>query len=505
MSRHTWYCTLLWIFSFVMRSASLSMPKIFSDNMVLQCTDDGGKGASLWGFSTPGETINVFIGATQTTAYADGQGHWKANINMKASKKAYMVNVTDGKDVFSFKNVLFGDVWLCSGQSNMVFAVQTMYNGTLYENETIKYPEIRLFQVPGNQEATPQSDLKGGSWRENSPSNVKTFSAVCYASAVWFKKERSDLRDRPFGLIQSCVGGTPVEAWMPTSALDSCGIIPSNSSSVTCGRTNNSVLFNGMIYPLAPFSLRGSMWYQGEANVGCQKSKSPAAVYSCDFAAMITSWRKLWGAEFTFLFVQLAAYGNPDLTSALRSSDELPELRLNQTAVLKLPKVGMALAIDRGDKGSCKPSKYLEELNLTYPGGIHPCNKTAVARRMALALNHIDGVKGPYQGPVVTKISKNTEGSVTITFDVDSAKGMAYVNTEACTSCCEKDTPFEVLYKNGTYMLVPLTNAKITGSVVTLSNVDSDVIGVRYSHQGFPQCVLTNMYDLPAPPFRQMI
>jgi sialate O-acetylesterase len=274
------------------------------------------------------------------------------------------------------KNVLVGEVWLCSGQSNMEWRMSQTANAK-EDIAAANYPKIRLFTVPRNPIDTPQTDVKGD-WKECSPETVASFSAVGYFFGRALQLARQGV---PVGLINSSYGGTPSEAWTSSGVVagdpnfsgirdsyaKALAVWPENKAKYEAAmekykqdaadakaagkpapaapqramgpehQSRPSGLYNGMIAPLVPYALRGAIWYQGESNA------NRAYEYRSIFPAMIDDWRKAWGSEMTFLFVQLAPYAPP-------AAGTWPELREAQLMSLKLPKTGMAVITDVGEE-----------------------------------------------------------------------------------------------------------------------------------------------------------
>jgi sialate O-acetylesterase len=380
-------------------NAAVKLPALISNNMVLQ----EGTQAHIWGTATPFERVTVRIASAEATTAADQNGKWSIGIEPPTAGGPYEMTI-QGRNRIVLHNVMVGEVWLCSGQSNMKFSVGRFPNGwetgvlnNKREIADANYPMIRMFTVAKAVTGKPQSDFKGR-WEVTSPVTVPDFSAVAY----FFGRDLFDALRVPIGLISSSWGGTPAESWtsLPTlqSSPDSQSIFADwreRETNFLSGRKNfqadfehwkqaaakadaegspvplppkvgeyprsdpwrPACLFNAMIAPAVSFRINGVIWYQGESNGdrGYQYRKL--------FPALILDWRKAWGeGDFPFLFVQLASFQD------LPSNWSFPLIREAQLMALSLPKTGMVVTIDIGNATS-----------------VHPRNKQEVGRRLALA------------------------------------------------------------------------------------------------------------------------
>ena len=312
---------LLTLAAFQVR-ADVKLPGIFGDHMVVQRSMK----IPVWGWADSGEKVTVKVLQQEQAATADDKGKWRVVLDPVASDAPITITVS-GKNSITLSDVLVGEVWLCSGQSNMERRVDQVANAT----ETIaaaNHPQIRLFVVDHANELEPRDDIKGGSWMICTPESIPHFSAVAYT----FGLNLQDNLHVPMGLIESNWGGTRTEAWTPKAALERLNLpyepewtnsilnghpaisttLPEHPTAVQRSATRPvaprpfegpSVLYNGMIHPLAGFAMRGVIWYQGESN-------SPhAEKYRDVLGAMIKSWREVWGqGDFPFLVVQLANF-----------------------------------------------------------------------------------------------------------------------------------------------------------------------------------------------------
>ena len=482
--------------------ADVKLPAIIGDNMVLQ----RGKSATIWGWAEPREQIMVSV-SWQSMAWgitADSSGKWTTKTNPPKTAGPHEITLS-GKNTITIKNILVGEVWVCSGQSNMQWSV----NGAANAQDEIAgadYPNIRLFSVERKVAQQPQTDCVG-SWSECSPQTVPGFSAVAY----FFGRELHKELNVPLGLIHTSWGGTPAESWTRRGVLESepdCvpilqrfddamakypeakkkydesmiewkkaaekakaeGEDPPRRPNAPFGPGNPhspAGLYNAMIAPLIPFSIRGAIWYQGESNAG------RAYQYRKLFPAMITNWRTDWGqGNFPFLFVQLANFMavTPEPVESAWA-----ELREAQLMTLALPNTGMAVIIDIGEADD-----------------IHPRNKQDVGKRLALwAMAKTYGKDLVYSGPIYKSMS--TEGNKVILDFEHVGGGLVAKGGE----------PLKGFAIAGEDRKFVWADAKIDGDTVVVSNNEvSEPVAVRYGWANNPVCNLYNKEGLPTSPFR---
>ena len=447
--------------------ADVKIAGIFGDHMVVQ----RGMKIPIWGAADPGEKISVKVLQQEQTATADDKGKWRVTLDPIDSKEPISITVA-GKNSITLNDVLVGEVWVCSGQSNMERRVDQVADA----KETIAsadHPQIRLFIVQHANDDQPQDDVKGGKWMICSPETIPHFTAVGYAFGL-------DLQQKlnvPMGLIESNWGGTRAEAWMTKQAFDRLNlpyepawteesVHPKQdpaSTKPTPARPFEApaVLYNGMIHPLAGLAMRGVIWYQGESNA------EHAEKYADVLGAMIKSWREAWGeGDFPFLVVQLANY---------KSNGKWADVREAQAAMTtQLPNVGLAVTIDIGESNN-----------------IHPMNKAEVGRRLALSAEKIAyGQDIVYSGPTIKSIRIDGDKAI-LTFD-NIGGGLKVKG--------DKLEGFEVAGEDNNFVSA---DAKIDGDkvIVTSDAVKSPKV-VRYGWADDPRCTLYNDADLPAVPFR---
>ena len=287
----------------LMAEAEVKMPAFFGDNMVMQQNTD----ANMWGTAKASSTVTVTPGWTsevyKTKAGKDGK--WKISIPTPAAGGPYTVTVSDGTPL-TLNNVMLGEVWLCSGQSNMEMPMKGYKNqpveGANMATLKSRNPNIRLFTVKRNSSTVPVDDVTG-SWSEASPESVRNFSATAY----FFGREIEELLDVPVGLVVVSWGGSACEAWMNDEMLqafpEAAAKIPAVNGEIPSKNRTPSVLFKGMLNPLIGMAMRGVIWYQGEDNWNRAHS------YTDMLSTMIKGWRNLWGqGEFPFYYCQIAPY-----------------------------------------------------------------------------------------------------------------------------------------------------------------------------------------------------
>ena len=343
--------------------AEVRLPAIIGDHMVLQQNSK----VKLWGWADPAEEVKVKA-SWDTTTYkvkASSGGRWILTINTPSSGGPYNISFKGWADQIVVNDILVGEVWVCSGQSNMEWSGSQQLPQSLEEAPKATNKSIRFFYIPKSTSEFPQDDVKA-KWVVCSPDEMKKFSAIGY----FFGKKINEVTGYPMGLISSNWGGTPAETWTPTEVVMSdrklkdaaAQLKPMDWWPVGIGQA-----YNAMIYPIQNYSIAGTLWYQGESNVGTN------ATYESLFTKMIASWRKGWEKEFPFYFVQIAPYnyGNDNINGAL--------LREQQTRASSFPKTGMVIVSDLVDTVS----------------DIHPRKKYEVAQRLAnLALSETYGKTG---------------------------------------------------------------------------------------------------------------
>ena len=443
--------------------ADVKLPAILSDHMVLQQDVP----CPIWGWADAGEKVTVTLGGQTKTATADANGDWR--VALDAMKAGGPLELTvKGKNAITVSDVLVGEAWLCSGQSNMAMSVGGADNAQ-QEIAEADYPQIRHFRVARASAKAPAADCKGA-WVVCSPKTVKGFTATGY----FFGRDLHQHLRVPVGLINASVGGTPIENWTPASvlgnpafekALDAWRQAMAESKGAQIMPSGN--LHNGMIAPLVPYALRGAIWYQGERN--CRMGTQ--WLYRKLLPALIGGWRKAWGRDdLPFLYVQL-----PNWRGHHRGvDDDWAVMRESMAKVLAVPGTGMAVAIDVGDSGN-----------------IHPKNKQAVGARLALAARAVAyGEVLIHSGPLYDSITARG-GNLCVRFK--------HVG-EGLVAKGGKLTGFTIAGADRTF--VP-ADATIEGKTVVVTTPRAiEPVAVRYGWANDPKCSLYNKAGLPASPFR---
>jgi len=353
----------------------------------------------LWGTSTPESTVTVSPGwdtqGIHYTTQSDREGKWLIEISTPgASYTPYHITISDGEAV-TLRNILIGEVWLCSGQSNMEMPLNGFFNCPIMDsNQTIaeagNYPAIRFATIPKTAALTPQENVPG-KWMESNPENAQWFSATAYHFAMLVQR----VLNVPVGIIHCSWGGSRVEGWLPEEILSGYPDIDISEagSEEAVHYLKPMIMYNGMLKPLQNYTIRGFLWYQGESNVGKHKT------YAERLATMVSLWRKEWElGEVPFYFVEIAPYeyGEGDWGAYLREA----QFRAQEL----IPNSGMVSVND-----------LVEPFEST---NIHPRNKTEIGKRLGyLALSETYGVQGiRARGPVYRSMEL-TGNSIVLEFD----------------------------------------------------------------------------------------
>ncbi|MBN2632327.1 MAG: sialate O-acetylesterase [Bacteroidales bacterium] len=444
--------------------AEVKLPSIFTDNMVIQQQTE----AAIWGTATANSTVKISTSWNRKsyTSKADATGRWKIKVSTPVAGGPYTITVTQGNTIV-LKNVLVGEVWVCSGQSNMEMPMKGFRNQPITgSNEfiaTSSNPQIRMITVPKVTSLTPLDDFEG-SWKPCEPENVSQFSATAY----FFGLLLNQALDVPVGLINTSWGGTRIEPWISESGFgdfDWVQLPDKTANTEKLSQQTPTVLYNAMINPIAGYGIRGAIWYQGESN------RNEYARYEKLMPGLALNWRAMWGiGEFPMYYVQIAPY---DYGSTGANSAFLREAQLKASTAI--PNFGMACIMDTGEK-DC----------------IHPANKKAAGDRLAyLALVKTYGKKGfACEGPVLKEMIIDGN-QVKLTFD-NAANGITSFGKEL--SC------FEVAGANKRFYPA---QAFITGTGITLfSPTVNQPVAVRYAFKDFVIGDLFNTEGIPASSFR---
>jgi sialate O-acetylesterase len=491
--------------------ADVALHPLFTDHMVLQRATS----IPVWGTADPGETISVrlqrrtpeWIESNVAETVADSSGAWKAFLPLPFSFGPYTMTV-EGKNKLTLSDVLIGEIWICSGQSNMEWKVYQSFEPQAVIDNSAN-PMIRLFTVQRATASEPQKTVKTTGWHECGPSSVRNFSAVGY----FFGRDLQKALNIPVGLIHTSWGGTPAQAWTSKESLVAVPALkhyherlaravgefqsgtskekyeaalkkweddsakakedgkaaprkPQQPGDPAKNASSASALYNAMIAPLVPFAVRGAIWYQGEANAGA------AYEYRTLLPVMIEDWRRHWNYDMPFLAVQLAPFMKISDKPTESAWAELRESQLMATK--KLPGVGMAVITDVGEEND-----------------IHPKKKEPVGARLALLARRI-----AYNQPIVAN------GPTYRGMHVEGDRAVLHFDSVGSGLECRGDklNGFTVA---GTDHKFVNAQAEIRGNTVIVSapGVDKPE-AVRFGWANYPVVNLWNKEGLPATPFR---
>jgi sialate O-acetylesterase len=491
--------------------AEIRLPHVFSDHMVLQRNQP----IPVWGWAEPGETVTVRMSPASVKGTADSQGRWRVSLPPQTGVGPFTL-VVSGSSTITFHDVLIGEVWLCSGQSNMEMGMK-MIQDSAAEISRGSHPRIRLLLVPRKLSPLALEDFDAN-WKVCDPETLSQggwngFSAVAY----FFARELQARLNVPVGVIESSWGGTLIEPWTPPGGFAAVNTLSNISEQVELALPSSmehkkalgkalaqmqlwqeatraalaaeglvpelpavssnlwrewsfqtpTALYNGMIHPLIPYGIRGALWYQGESNRG------EGAIYTDKMKALIAGWRQLWHlGDFPFLYVQIAPFGYDN-----EDPDIVPLFWEAQSAALKIPNTGMAVINDIGDVQD-----------------IHPKNKAEVGRRLALlALAGTYGQPNLVAGGPTFRNLKIEGATLRVSFD-SIGGGLASRDGKPLSW-------FEVKDANGAGFAP--ANARIDGDTVVLSatNVPHPV-AMRFGWNKVAEPNLMNREGFPASAFR---
>ena len=487
--------------------ADVTPAPLFTDGAVLQRD----KPVAIWGQADPHEKVTVTFGEQKRESTAGADGRWIVYLDALALSRDGTELVIAGRNTITVRDVVVGDVWLCSGQSNMEFAVSRALHGA-QEAAAANFPLVRHVKIDRTVAESAAVRVRATGWKPATPEHAGSFTAVGYFSA----REIHQKTGVPIGIVHSSWGGTPIESWMSTAALTSdpafaiagarwrqmvadypAARTAHESSLAEWTKAEAAAkaqgapalaafmkksprpraprgpgdpwtpagLFNGMIHPLLPYGLRGVLWYQGESNA------PRAAEYRPLFAALITTWRAHFGQpELPFYWVNLADFAPADDPSG-RSYAFLREA---QTRTLDLPNTAQAIAIDVGERDD-----------------IHPANKQEVARRLALiARNRLYGLVGDDSGPTFASVTR--EGA-----------NLRVRFTHVSTGLIAAEKPPQALEVAGADRVFQRAKGRIERDTLLVSTPGvKEPVAVRYAWENSPEANLYNGAGLPAVPFR---
>lgn len=468
-------------------SADVRLPAIFSDRAVLQKADK----VPVWGWAEPGEAVQVTLGDASAKGVGNKDGKWKAVLDLSASGPGPFDLVVRGKNEIKISDVLVGEVWLCSGQSNM----EMRLSSTLDKKEmtTAANRQLRHFKVEKSYAESPREDVKG-QWITAEGAAAGDFTGVGY----YFGKKLGEELKVPVGIINASSGGSMAEAWMSPEALAADPEIAKRAAELKAVAKpvpikTPSWLYNAMLSPVIPYAIKGVLWYQGESNAG----SGLASLYRKLLPAMVGDWRTRWGrGDFPFYSCQLANYQIKRVEPGLAST--WAELREAQAQSCEdMPNAGVAILIDTGEEKT-----------------IHPVNKKDPGERLArIALAKDYGRKVAYSGPTLASASF-ADGKAILKFHhVDGGLVAAPLPDTYQPLLAKPDVLPLVRNSPGSELEGFLVcgedrkwvwaNAKIAGDAVVVSAPGvSTPVAVRYAWENNPTCNLYNGEGLPAGPFR---
>ena len=458
--------------------ADVKLPSIFGNSMVLQCE----MSVPVWGWAEPGEKVTVTIGGQSKKVEADTTGRWQVKLDaLKANSEGRKLTVA-GNNTIELKDVLVGEVWICSGQSNMEWSLGRVLNAK-EEIAAAKHPRIRLFNVPGHTTAPLSQDACPGNWDICQTNSASGFSAVGY----FFGRRLEQELKIPIGLVGSNWGGTRIEPWTSPAGFHSVPELKAIADEVDArdenskvSRRSPSAIYNAMIHPLAPFATRGAIWYQGESN------GSEGESYYHKTKALINGWRDLFNPDLAFYWVQLANFQQPNDHPA--GGDGWARIREAQRKALQIKHTGMAVIIDIGQAND-----------------IHPRNKQDVGWRLAQwALHQTYGMKDVVPSGPLYKSHKVEGSSIRITFD-HAGSGLMIGQKEGLEPTKEaKGGKLGMFAIAGADKKWHWADATIdTNTVVVMAPEVASPVAVRYAYSMNP--VGANLYNkegIPASPFR---
>jgi len=493
--------------------ADVRLPKIFTDNMMLQRDQP----VRIWGWADPDEAVSVTLAGKNVSIKADAKGQWLAEL--PAMKQGEKLELTvAGRNTLVRKNLIVGDVWLCSGQSNMELAL----GGCLGAADDIKaadLPKIRRIKIKHVQSPFPESDVQvTADWQVCTTQVVGGFSAA----AFYFAREIHAKTGVPIGIVDDNWGGSAIEPWIAPAgltlepelqlawsnettasfaplpkrlddlerwmsaartALTQGATIPAMPAFMRPGFGDWCSMYFAMINPLTRFPIKGVLWYQGESNGG------EGASYYRKMRALVDGWRQVWKQEFSFYYVQLASFQNT--TNDPAGGDGWSRLREAQTRSLAIPDTGMAVIIDT--------------VPLKDAGNIHPVNKFDVGMRLARwALNRDYGQKDVVASGPIYKAMKVEREKVRLSFDYVGSGLMAGMKSGRAPVLENKDGNLKRFAIAGADKKWFWADAVIDGQTVVVSSPEvKEPVAVRYAFSMNPDGAnLYNREGLPASPFR---
>jgi sialate O-acetylesterase len=455
------FCFLMFLSGTSKLFAIVRLPPIMSSNMVLQQNSQ----ATLWGWADPSERFTIACSwkTTVDSVTAFNSGKWKAKISTPAARGPYTITIKGRINTIVLENILIGEVWVCSGQSNMEMSNTKQIQDELPNG---KNDNIRFFTVAKKTSNYPQ-DHADGQWVSCNEETLRRFSAVAY---FFGKKLNTDL-NVPIGLIQSAWSGTPVELWEPNEVIESDPVMieaATKIKDVTYRPNKPGLIYNAMIYPISNYTIAGVIWYQGEGNT------PRAYAYEKMFTGMIGAWRRQFENDFPFYYVQIAPY------ASYETPYEAALLMEQQTRSLSYPKTGMVVITDLVDNIKSQ----------------HPLNKSDVGLRLAnIALAEIykKNIPAPaYLNPKY-KNMEVSKGKINLYFD-NASNGFGIKGNE------KQPTEFLIAGSDQNFLTA---DVEIKKDRIVVSNKQiPNPVAVRFSFSNTGMSNVFNKEGLPIIPFR---
>ena len=508
--------------------AEVKLDPIFTDHAVLQ----HGKPLVIWGKADPGETVKVTLAGQAASTVAQHTGEWRLTLPPLSHGGPYELTATGPANSVTRTDVLLGEVWLCGGQSNMDFTIarteERYWCGVLNEAEVVAAadePRIRQFKVPLAFSEQPIDEVASGYWMVCSPKTAGEFSAVAYFFARNLREKLP--ADMPVGLLVSTYGASTAHTWISRPALEAKADLaplvadfekrkadwdanreklradyakalaewevtakaakaqgdreprkPRPPQDPRKHQHNAALLYNGMISPIIPYTVRGAIWYQGESNGATNE------LYLSLMQTLIADWRSQWGEQLPFLATQLASYRAP-ATQPVARSQTASVREAQRLTSLTVPASAMAVTIDIGDESD-----------------VHPKNKQDVGKRLALlALTDVYGMQNVVsRGPEPISVMAQTDGTVRVTFAHTSGglitRAVNHVAANEVRGFTLKDVSGKWVF----------ADARLQSDSVILSSKEIGTpVEVRYAWADFPMANLYNQAGLPAGPFQMEI
>lgn len=471
---HLALCTLVFIWaSFQPTNAQIKLPELFSSHMVLQRNAQ----VAVWGWANANGHVSINASWMERPMgiKADKNGYWSTKLTTTNTREPQSIEIKGSGSSIILDNVLFGEVWLCSGQSNMEqsfkgYTGQPTF-GALAALSNARNPNLRVFSVEHHGSKTPLDHLNGyRPWQEASPERIRDFSAIAY----FFGQQLQEILDVPVGLILTSWGGTEIQSWMAKEALETYQTVGLEEVDITQNTKHiPTALFNAMVSPLVPYTVKGMLWYQGESN------RLEPQRYRQLFPAMVKDWRARWGqGDFPFYYVQIAPYLYDKRNDHFQEVENSAFLREAQLQSLDdIPNSGMAVTMDIGESHT-----------------IHPPQKKEVADRLLyIALNQSYGQTAvDYLGPTYSSLTAK-DGGLVLNFDhIDDTGLFAYGKLEG----------FEIAGEDRKFYPA---EAKIVGNhkqVFVKSPKVPNPVAVRYAWRNWISGTLFDVNLLPASSFR---